>query len=81
MPAHAPTFEYQSATCDAWQVAHLCNHMADHGWEPVALADAHHERAKAYSNIGDENGAMYSAVKLILVLFRRPSDYNADEDD
>ncbi len=76
-----PPFEYQSATCDVWQVAHLCNWMAEHGWEPTAVTDAHHDDAKASRDVRDENSGLYRAVKLMLVLFRRPSDYNTDDED
>lgn len=75
-----PPFEYQSASCDLWQVAHLCNHMAEHGWEPITVADAHHDGAQAYHDVRNENSNLYRAVKLMLVLFRRPSGYNTDED-
>lgn len=77
----APAFEYQSASCDVWQVAHLCNHMAEHGWEPVTMADGHYAGAKASRDVRDESSDLYPAVKAMVVLFRRPSGRNADEDD
>lgn len=75
-----PPFEYQSASCDIWQIAHLCNRMARHGWEPVSMADGHYEGAQAYKDPCDENSPMYNALKAIVVLFRRPADYNQDDD-
>lgn len=80
MTAADPAFEYQSASCDVWQVAYLCNHMADFGWEPVSMADGHYPGAKTYRNVRDENSPLVSALKLMVVLFRRPSGWGADED-
>jgi hypothetical protein len=76
-----PPFEYQSATCDVWQVAHFVNHMAERGWEPVSMADGHYPGAQAYKDARDGNSPMYNALKRMVVLFRRPSDYNAEEDE
>ncbi len=76
-----PEWEYQSGTCDVWQVAHLCNHMAAHGWEPVQVFDAHYDDAKVHRTAGDESSDMCRALRKTGVLFRRPSDWGADEDE
>lgn len=80
MKPYDPPFEYQSATCDRWQVAHLCNHMAEHGWEPVSVADGHYDGAKVHRTAGDESSPLYDAVKAMLVLFRRPSGFDDEEE-
>ncbi len=74
-----PAFEYQSDTCDVWQVAHLCNHMAGHGWEPIQVFDAHYDDAKVHHKVDDENSGLYRALRKTAVLFRRPSAWNPDE--
>lgn len=76
-----PPFEYQSASCDVWQVAHLCNHMASYGWEPVSVADGHYEGAKTYSNVRDENSDLTPALKAMVVLFRRPSGWGNEGEE
>lgn len=80
-----PPFEYRSATCDVWQVAHLCNHMAGYGWEPITVAEAHYSDAhggpaQVRKDVADENSELYHALKLMLVLFRRPSGYGTEDE-
>jgi len=76
---YVPPFEYQYDSCDYLQVGHLCNHMAGYGWEPISMADGHHDGAMTYETVSDEGSPLRNAVKLMVVLFRRPSNWGEEK--
>lgn len=68
-----PAWEYTQDGCDVWQIAHLCNHFAEHGWDVVSVVESH-EGMKVPERAGDPNGplASHKALRPYVVLFRRP---------
>jgi hypothetical protein len=49
--------------------------MSGHGWEPLAMTDGMPGQ-KVAKNVSDETGPIYVALKPVVVLFRRPSDWS-----
>jgi hypothetical protein len=66
-----PAWEYTQGTCDVWQLAHLCNHFAEHGWDVVAVVESY-AGVKVPHRVGDDTDRTYEALKPFEVLFRRP---------
>lgn len=72
----APRWEYQIGGCDIWQLAHLCNHMAGYGWEPIQVIDSYPAKTKVPERVDDDNSPLIPALKAVEVLFRRPADWS-----
>jgi hypothetical protein len=70
-------WEYRQAGCDVVQIASLCNHAAGHGWDFVAVVDAHFDGAQVHEKAGDESSRLVPAVRKCAVLFRRSSGFVA----
>lgn len=66
------TWEYTQDTCDVWEIHHLSNHMAEHGWEPVFAVECI-ESVQLNDKIGDGNGPRRAGRPLrpYTILFRR----------
>lgn len=71
-------WEYQQGVCDVWQIAHLCNHMAGHGWEFVSMVESY-QGQYVTRKVDDEDGPTYEALKGVVVLFRRPIAEEVDD--
>lgn len=71
------TWEYQIGDCDVWQIAHLCNHMHQHGWEPLTITDGMPGQ-EAPKSVADDNGPGFTALAPKVVLFRRPAGWSSE---
>lgn len=78
-----PAWEYQTGTCDVWEIQHLCNYMAEYGWEPIAMNPIPNDIVRLPERIGDDNGPMRKGrpSQAHIVLFRRPFSYTADHEE
>lgn len=77
MEAPMSMWQYQIGDCDVWQLAHLCNHMAGYGWEPLTVTDGMPGQ-KVSREVAHEDGPLYEALKPVVVLFRRPADWSEE---
>ena len=71
--------EYTQDACDVWQIAHVCNYMAEHGWDVVTIVPSH-PNVKVPVHASDPNGPLRDGALLpYVILFRRPIPTEADE--
>ena len=76
--AFDPPWVYQQGVCDVWQIAHLCNYMAEYGWEFLSMVESYDGQLVS-ETVRDDDGPLHKALKGIVVLFRRPTGWGGEE--
>jgi hypothetical protein len=71
-------WEYTQASCDIWQVGHLCTYFALKGWEPVQVFPSV-EGIRVLRDVTHREGTTMLATAPHEVLFRRPIPTEEDE--
>ena len=73
--------EYTQGSCDYWELHHLCNHMAGHGWTPVQVIPIPADSVRLPEKVSDDNSPLRKTPALFpyQVLFSRPTP--TDETD
>ena len=72
-PTAGTEWEYTQNPCDVFELHHMCNYMAGHGWEPVFAVESH-EGVQLPEHIDREMGTLRKGRPLrpYTILFRRP---------
>lgn len=75
--AYQPFWEYTQGSADAYEISHLCNHMAQYGWEPTEIFPYPRDKIELPQTIGDTHGPRRCQpyIQPYEVLFRRPADW------